>query len=236
MNPSGELNRNKALAAIAKHSATAQHPSEKTAANLLSRMDDMTSSEMRTVCLLGSARRGGNSDTLAERFCRQAAAHGAPVEKIALSDLSYGGCKNLFRCKTDLDRCGQSDDLTPVLEAISQAQVLVLASPVYFTSVTGQLKLAIDRFFSFFVPDYPNKKEKSRLSARRHLVFLQTQGEPEPRYRDLMESFSASFTGLGFDRQHLLRAWGVREPQDVAARPKFLHACDKLAAEIYCQD
>ena len=135
----------------------------------------MRAEKMNTVCLLGSPRRGGNSDRLAEHFLRHANDLGAPVETFALSELQYSGCQNLFRCKTDLDHCGLQDDLTPVLSAISRAEVLVLASPVYFTSVSSQLKLAMDRFFSFFVPDYPNAKNKSRLSAGRHVVLLQTQ-------------------------------------------------------------
>lgn len=195
----------------------------------------MHPTEMKTVCLLGSPRRGCNSDTLADRFLGRAIEHGAPVEKVALSALSYQGCTNLFRCKRDLDHCGQKDDLTPVLDAVSQAQVLVLASPVYFTSITGQLKLALDRFFSFFVPDYPTAEVKSRLTSGRHLVFLQSQGEPEERYADLMDSFSASFKGLGYDHHHLVRAWGVREPGDVNPQSDVLKDCDAVAERVYGQ-
>ena len=193
----------------------------------------MFAKKMNTVCLLGSPRRGGNSDRLAEHFLRHANDLGAPVETFALSELQYSGCKNLFRCKADLDHCGLHDDLTPVLSAISRAEVLVLASPVYFTSVSGQLKLAMDRFFSFFVPDYPNATNKSRLSAGRHVVLLQTQGEPETRYAELLESFSASFTGLGFDKRHLVRACGVRQPGDVDQRASTLAKCHETAALIY---
>lgn len=186
-----------------------------------------------TVCLLGSPRRGGNSDTLATAFLHHAGSHGAAVETFALSELQYSGCQNLFHCKTGSDRCGQVDDLTPVLEAISQAQVLVLASPVYFTSITGQLKLAIDRFFSFFVPDYPTAAQKSRLNGGRHIVLLQTQGEPEDRYADLLASFSASFTGLGFEAQHLVRAHSVRNPGDIRADARVLRDCKNIANKIY---
>ena len=172
----------------------------------------MIPNQMNTVCLLGSPRRDGNSDTFAKRFLQQAKKYQAPNESFALSELRYSGCKNLFQCKDGLEHCGQMDDLTQVLAAVSKAQVLVLATPVYFTGISGQLKLAIDRFFSFFVPDYPTAKIKSRLSSGRHLVFLQAQGEPEDRYAGLMDSFSASFTGLGFDHHHLVRACGVRNP------------------------
>ena len=193
----------------------------------------MLTEEMSTVCLLGSPRRGGNSDRLAEHFLRHANDLGAPVETFALSELKYSGCQNLFRCKTDLDHCGLQDDLTPVLSAISRAEVLVLASPVYFTSVSGQLKLAMDRFFSFFVPDYPNATNKSRLSAGRHVVLLQTQGEPEDKYAELLESFSASFTGLGFNHSHLVRACGVRHPGDLDQRASTLTKCQETAEFIY---
>lgn len=193
----------------------------------------MLPDEMRTVCLLGSPRRGGNSDALAHRFLEQATVLNAPTETFALSDLSYGGCKNLLHCKQGADHCGQTDDLTQVLDAISKAQVLVLATPVYFTSISGQLKLAIDRFFSFFVPDYPTAENKSRLSSGRHLVFLQSQGEPEDRYAGLMDSFSASFKGLGFDLQHLVRACNVRNPGDVLQSSSVLKDCDVIAKRIY---
>ncbi len=195
----------------------------------------MPPATLSTVCLLGSPRRDCNSDTLARRFLNRAESHGAPTQCFALSDLTYGGCRNLFRCKTYLDHCGQTDDLTPVLTAIAQAQVLVLATPVYFTNVSGQLKLAIDRFFSFFVPDYPTATRKSRLSPGRHLVFLQTQGEPEEKYADLMQSFSASFNGLGFDQHHLVRAWGVRHPGDIDEDVRALGACDAIARRIYAE-
>ena len=109
---------------------------------------------MKTICLLGSPRRGGNSDALAARFTEKAISLGGSVKVYTLSDLDYNGCLNLFRCKNGLSHCGQTDDLTSVLEAIVDSQVLVLASPIYFTNLSGQLKLVIDRFFSFFTPDY----------------------------------------------------------------------------------
>jgi multimeric flavodoxin WrbA len=188
---------------------------------------------MKTTCLLGSPRRGGNSDTLAKRFLQNVEKYNAPVETFTLSELKYNGCVNLFECKNRLTHCGQSDDLTPVLESVAQSKVLVLASPIYFTNLTGQMKLAIDRFFSFFVPGYPTAEVKSRLTPNRHLVLIQTQGEPENKYTDLLNQYSASFEGLGFDNMHLIRAWGVREPTDVSSNAEFLGQCDSLVEHIY---
>ena len=188
---------------------------------------------MKTVCLLGSPRRGGNSDTLAQKFCDEAIGKGADVKTYALSEMNYKGCINLFHCKNQLTRCGQNDDLTPVLESIEQAEVLVLASPIYFTNLTGQLKMAIDRFFSFFVPGYPTAKVKTRLQHAQHVVLLQTQGEPEERYTNILDQYSASFTGLGFQHLHLIRAWGVREPEDINQCEVAMEQCREVANQIY---
>jgi len=193
----------------------------------------MAEKSVKTVCLLGSPRRGGNSDQLAEWFCTAARNAGAEIDMVALADLDFSGCRNLFRCKTGLYHCGQVDGFTPVLTAIRDADVLVLASPIYFTSVTGQMKLAIDRFFTFLVPDYATNEQKSRLGTGRTLVFIQTQGEPEQQYANLLESFSKGFRFLGFDKQHLLRAWGVREVGDVTGNTDLKTRCETVANDIY---
>ena len=193
----------------------------------------MITESNQVLCLLGSPRRGGNSDFLTSHFCEQALTLGASIEKIALSDLQYNGCINLFRCKKDLDHCGQQDGLVPILDKISKTEVLVLASPVYFTNVTGQLKLVIDRLFSFLVPGYPTAENKSRLSPGRKLVFIQTQGEGENRYPDLLDIYSPGFRYLGYDHQYLIRAWGVREPGEVATRQEFLDQCSQVAEEVF---
>ena len=64
---------------------------------------------------------------------------------------------------------------------------------------------------------------------------MQTQGEPEEKYVDLLESMSISLKGLGFDNQHLVRAWGVRNQGDIASDSVFLEECDSVAKRIYCK-
>ena len=92
----------------------------------------------------------------------------------------------MFACKTVSDRCGQTDDLTEVLQAIRESDIVLLSSPVYFTDVTGQLKMCLDRWFSFFVPDYANASKKSRLESGKVMVLMQTQGEGADRYTDIL--------------------------------------------------
>lgn len=186
----------------------------------------------QVACLLGSPR-DGNSGRIARRFCERAQAAGARVEIFPLTDLAFSGCRNLFHCKTAGDRCGLNDDLTPVLEAVRAADILLLASPVYFTDISSSLKAAIERFFSFFVPDYATNPVKSRLTPGKTLVFVQTQGEPESAYGDLMERYAKSFRMLGYGDFHLIRAAGVREPDAVAERPEVWARVDEVAEMVF---
>lgn len=72
---------------------------------------------IESLCVPGSPRRDGNSDALAERFCTAAEARGSAVTTVSLAEKRISGCRNLFWCKTDLEHCGQSDDLTLGFEA-----------------------------------------------------------------------------------------------------------------------
>jgi multimeric flavodoxin WrbA len=78
-------------------------------------------------------------------------------------------------CKTKLDRCVLKDDLSEVLDAVRETDILVMATPVYYGEVSSQLKGFIDRTFSFLVPDYTTNPNPSRLQSNKKLVFIQTQ-------------------------------------------------------------
>ena len=84
---------------------------------------------MKIVCLLGSPRTNGNSAAVANRFCATAEGLGAQVQTFVLNELQYQGCQGCMACKIKLDRCILEDDLTEVLDAVRETDVLVLATP-----------------------------------------------------------------------------------------------------------
>jgi len=186
----------------------------------------------RVVCLQGSPRPGGNSDQLSDRFCNAAEAAGAEVQSHALRAMYFQGCVNLRYCKTGGETCGQDDELIPVLRAIGAADVVALSTPVYFCNMSGLLKLAFDRFFSFLEPDYVTASEPSRLGRGRTLVLIQVQGEGPERYGDLLEQYAPALDKLGFTRRELIRACGVREPGEVLEQADVLERTDALALEL----
>lgn len=97
----------------------------------------------KVLILSGSPRKGGNSDVLCDQFAKGALESGNEVEKIRVADKHIGYCRACYACKTGA--CVLKDDMAEVLQKMIDADVLVLASPVYFYSIAAQLKTVIDR-------------------------------------------------------------------------------------------
>ena len=98
----------------------------------------------KVLILSGSPRRGGNSDVLCDEFMRGALEGGNEVEKIFLRDKEINFCNGCYGCrKTGV--CVIKDDMAEILEKLHWADVIVMASPVYFYSVDAQIKTVIDR-------------------------------------------------------------------------------------------
>lgn len=94
--------------------------------------------------LSGSPRKGGNSDLLCNEFMRGAIEFGNKVTKINVADKRIAPCRACYACR-ETGKCVIKDDMADILQAMIDADVLVLASPVYFYSIDAQLKALIDR-------------------------------------------------------------------------------------------
>lgn len=98
----------------------------------------------KILILSASPRKGGNSDILCDRFAEGAREAGHDAEKIRVAEKHIGYCRACYACK-EKGVCVLKDDMAEVLQKMIEADVLVLASPVYFYSVNAQLKAVIDR-------------------------------------------------------------------------------------------
>lgn len=94
--------------------------------------------------LSGSPRKNGNSDVLCDKFAEGASQAGHRVEKIRIAEKNIGYCRGCYACK-NTGECAIKDDMAEILQKMIDADVLVLASPVYFYSIDAQLKAVIDR-------------------------------------------------------------------------------------------
>lgn len=99
----------------------------------------------KVLILSGSPRKSGNSDILCGEFARGAADAGNEVETIRVSEKKIGYCRACYYCRDHAGACAINDDMAEILQKMINADVLVLASPVYFYSIDAQLKAVIDR-------------------------------------------------------------------------------------------
>ena len=174
---------------------------------------------MNVVSLLGSPRSKGNSATIAGRILETAAQRGAKTRSFELNRLSYRGCQACYACKKESDQCVLNDDLAEVLAAVRDADVVVLASPVYYGDITAQLKGFFDRTFSYLQPDYLVNPKPSRLAPGKKLVLVLTQGSPdETLFTDIFPRNKMFLQWMGFAEVQLIRACGIG-PATVDAVP-----------------
>lgn len=99
----------------------------------------------KVLILSGSPRKGGNSDLLCEEFARGARESSNEVEKIRVAAKKIAPCIACYSCREHGGQCIHRDDMAEVLQKMIDADVIVLASPVYFYSIDAQLKAVIDR-------------------------------------------------------------------------------------------
>lgn len=101
---------------------------------------------MKKVLVLSSSpRKGGNSDLLCDEFIRGAKEKGNEVEKIFLREKKINYCVACEYCMKNNGVCVQKDDMAEILDKMIKADVIVMATPVYFYTMDGQIKTLIDR-------------------------------------------------------------------------------------------
>ena len=125
----------------------------------------------KTILIISSSpRKGGNSDLLCDEFAKGAREAGHATEKIYLQGKSIGFCMACYACAKDAT-CIQKDDVAAILEKMAGADVIVLATPVYYYTMAGQLKTLIDRTLPRY---YMNK------ISDKDCFFIVTAAEEKP--------------------------------------------------------
>lgn len=105
----------------------------------------------KVLVLSGSPRKGGNSDLLCDQFMLGAGEAGHQAEKIFLRDKEINYCIACDTCKNSGGTCDQEDDMAEVLDKMIAADVIVMATPVYFYTMDAQMKTLIDRTYSRYM-------------------------------------------------------------------------------------
>ncbi len=119
---------------------------------------------MKVLVLLGSPRKNGNSALLAERIIKGAEAQGAKVKTVFLHGLDIRPCTSCYKCqKPGSQGCSIKDDMQKLYPALIEADAWVIATPIYWFTMSAQTKLWMDRCFA--LPAYGTDPFRSKKIA-----------------------------------------------------------------------
>ena len=177
----------------------------------------------KVLILSGSPRKGGNSDILCDEFAKGALAAGNEVEKIFVAEKKIAPCTGCYFCKNHGGRCALNDGMDEILQKIIDCDTLVLSSPVYFYSISAQLKAVIDRTVARWT-EIGNKD----------LFYVMTAAEDD---EDTMDGTLACFRGFakcidGYEEKGVLYGKGVYEKGDVLKRPELVQIAYEMGESV----
>ncbi len=151
---------------------------------------------MRAIGVNGSPRKNWNTASLIEHALAGAAKNGAETEMVHLYDVDSKGCRSCFACKEigggSYGRCAVKDGLAPILKKVSESDVLILGTPVYFGAETGEMRSFMERLlFPFrtytpgYAPIFPGKLQVG-------LIYTMNTAEKDLAVRKYDKTFAAS--------------------------------------------
>ena len=135
----------------------------------------------KILILNGSPRKNGKTASLVKAFIEGAESSGNEVKELYLQGMNIGGCLACEGCQRNGGTCVQKDDMQIVSEAFLWADVVVFASPQYWGTITGQLKIVIDRLYAVLFGSPKVKQFVVIMTARGNMY-------------DMTEDFFSIFT------------------------------------------
>ena len=166
---------------------------------------------MKVLIVSSSPRKEGNSDVLCDCFARGASEAGHVVEKIMLRDKKIAPCNACYACM-ETHTCAIKDDMADIFPKLLEADVILLASPVYFYSVSAQMKALIDRC----LVDH-------KSLAGKQFYFIITAADPQ---RDAAEGTLAALRGFirclpDAQEKGIIYGMGAWDKGDVYRHPSY---------------
>jgi len=183
---------------------------------------------MKVLGINGSPRTGGNTDILLDKVLEGAKSRGAETEKVVLDKLKFSPCQE---CEAVIDdgECIIHDDMHELYRKIKDADAIVLASPIFFGSLSSQTKMMIDRFQCVWYLKYALNKDTGY--KRKKAVFISVEGSKRKDFFENAKSISRNFFAtINADYKGELFCSGVDKKGSISGRP----GCLKKAFDLGC--
>jgi multimeric flavodoxin WrbA len=148
--------------------------------------------KMKVLGIMGSPRVGGNSDILLDGALAGAKEAGAEVEKIILDRKKIAGCKDCKKCN-ETGCCVIKDDMLEIHQKILDADAIIHSVPVYFWSMTSQMKAYLDRWCALFDAEWRWQKAYYPQMKGKRIGLITVCGDPNVHTADpIVHSFKST--------------------------------------------
>lgn len=182
--------------------------------------------KIKILGILGSPRIGGNTDILLDNVLSGARLNGAETGKVVLNKMSFKPCQECENARDD-GTCILDDDMQAIYGKIEEADAIVLASPIFFGSLSAQTKMMIDRFQCIWVSKFVHKKYKSKKKKKG--VFVCVEATDKEKFFENAKSIVKNFfVTIDADYDAELLCGGVDKKGSI----KYRKDCIRKASEI----
>jgi len=179
---------------------------------------------LNIIALYGSPRQGGNTDLLLDEFLKGAMGEGAAVDRLYIHDVSISPCRGCLACFQN-GCCIIADDMQQIYPRLLAADIVVLASPIYFYGVAGGTKILIDRAQALWGRKYVlNDPSLGKEGKKRTGFFISVGGTKGPRMfegavltvRYFFNAFNVKYRGDLLIREVDAKGDILKQPQALA--------------------
>ena len=177
----------------------------------------MVKGSVRVLGIVGSPRRGGNTEILIDEVLRGSSDAGALTEKVLLSELQIHPCDACDACLKSSE-CAAPDDMEPLLDKMRASQVWVLGTPVYWWGPTAQFKAFLDRWYGL------HGKARDMFRGRRIIAVVPYESSDAGVGRHVVGMFEDALDYLSADLFARVIAPGVYDAGAVRNKPDLMAA------------
>ena len=189
----------------------------------------------KILILSGSPKKDGNTAALVEWFAEGARSAGADVEVVNTASLNYKstGCISCRICqRAEAYVCAINDDARPVLARMAKADVIVMATPLYFYGPSAQLKVLTDRMFSLYKWDNAANTMKSPLLGKTLILLASAYEDVGLGALEAPFKLTAEYSSMKFES---LLVPNAGESGDIRKRPEIREETVILGRRIACK-
>ncbi len=177
---------------------------------------------MTVLALTASPRRQGNSELLLGSFLKGVQSEGLETETIRLNDLTFRPCQACDRC-APTGKCVVQDDMQTLYPKIISCSALILTTPIYFGSLSAQLKMFIDRFQCWWHAKYNLDKPFIKPEEKRPAYFICVGALKKKDYSESAKNIVSVYCHIvNLNLKGSLCFRGYDEPGSIAQAPEHL--------------